>query len=508
MAAWVLSLLGAVGMGDASETAAESGLFPFVLPWDDASAGATDLSGWLEKPAGKHGGVVARDGHLYVGERRIRFFGVNLCFGACFPRHKDAERIAARMAKFGITCVRFHHMDMSAAPNGIFKPDRRTLDPGQLDKLDYLVAQLKAHGIYVNLNLHASRTYPGLPKWDGMPSFHKGVDTFVPRMIEMQRQYARDLLTHVNPYTKTRYADEPAVAIVEINNENGLLHAWLAANLDAMPNRYASELARQWNDWLKARYADTKTLKTAWGEANQPVRTELLTNGDFTAGTHPWVLDRHEGAAAEVTVVPDGPGGRPALRHRIGLRVGPRPPRVATVPTPKPLTAKVHTSDTGQVVWDLTTPGKGSVRVNAPRTRAVIGFTDGTEISLGDVTIRPGRTRQGWCTIGLTLTEGESFAGPARALVIATGYAENTGMRWLNEAHTTVGRQWGRAPSRVEGISAAIRLPAPADRVRAWALDERDQRTAEVAVRAAAGRAEVHIGPQHRTLWYELAIAE
>ena len=208
--------------------------FPFVLPWDDATPSIANVSNWLDKPAGSHGFVVARDGHLYEGEKRIRFFGVNFCFGASFPTHDAAEKIAARMAKFGINCVRFHHMDGQPAPNGIFRPDMRTLDPGQLDKLDYFIAQLKKNGIYADLNLHVSRTYPGLPRWEGMPSFDKGVDNFHPSMIDLQREYTRDLLTHTNAYTHTRYADEPAVALVEINNENALFHEWWSGALDSM----------------------------------------------------------------------------------------------------------------------------------------------------------------------------------------------------------------------------------------------------------------------------------
>ena len=50
-------------------------------------------------------------------------------------------------------------------------------------------------------------------------------------MIELQHEYARDLLTHVNPYTGKRYADEPAVALIEISNEDGLIREWLWGNL-------------------------------------------------------------------------------------------------------------------------------------------------------------------------------------------------------------------------------------------------------------------------------------
>jgi len=103
-------------IGKAQEDTSAS-MFPFVLPWNDATPGVTDLSSWLDTPAGKHGFIHAeRDGHLYAGRRRIRFFGVNFCFGANFPRRDDAESIAARLAKFGINVVRFHHMDMQPFP--------------------------------------------------------------------------------------------------------------------------------------------------------------------------------------------------------------------------------------------------------------------------------------------------------------------------------------------------------------------------------------------------------
>ena len=279
---------------------------PFVLPWDDATPSVANVSPWLEKPAGSHGFVRARDGHLYEGDKRIRFFGVSFCFGASFPTHEDAEKIAARMAKFGINCVRFHHMDTQPSPNGILRPDGRTLDPSQLDKLDYFIAQLKKNGIYADLNLHVGRTYPGLPRWEGMPSFDKGVDNFFPSMIGLQREYACDLLTHTNAYTKTRYANEPAIALVEINNENALFDEWWKGVLDAMPPVYADELQRQWNGWLATRYADFPALKRAWQVQEEPLGSELLTNGDFGAGTTGWILEQHENARASASRVEDG----------------------------------------------------------------------------------------------------------------------------------------------------------------------------------------------------------
>jgi hypothetical protein len=288
---FLLPLLAALVCGRAS--AAE--LFPFVLPWDDASPGFVSAS--PDKPAGARGFVVARDGHLYAGDKRIRFWGVNVCFSGAFPERADAEKIAARMAKFGVNCVRFHHMDTSVAPNGILQKDKRTLDPAQLEKLDYFIAQLKANGVYANLNLHVGRVYPGLPTWESMPHYHKGVDNFHPPMIEMQKEYARDLLTHLNPYTKTRYVDEPAVAFIEINNENGLFREWYDTGLEEIPAVIADEFSRQWNDWLKQKYADTAALRRAWNDGEQPLGAEMLARK--------WNLEQHGGAKANLTKTND-----------------------------------------------------------------------------------------------------------------------------------------------------------------------------------------------------------
>ena len=135
-------------------TASAADMFPFQLPWDDATPSITNVSWLNDKPAGRDGFVSVKEGHLFAGEKRLRIFGVNMCFSANFPKHEDAEKVAARMAKFGINCVRFHHMDMFSAPSGIFAKDGRTLDAGQLDRLDYFIAELKKNGIYADLNLH------------------------------------------------------------------------------------------------------------------------------------------------------------------------------------------------------------------------------------------------------------------------------------------------------------------------------------------------------------------
>ncbi|MCC7493199.1 MAG: carbohydrate binding domain-containing protein [Fimbriimonadaceae bacterium] len=825
------------------------GLIPFALPWDDASPSVTNISAWLPRPAGAAGRVVVRDGHLFTGDRRLRIFGTNITSGACFPTPAKATAVAGRLAKFGLNGVRFHHLDAGWANPSIFAADRRRLNPQSLERLGFLIDALKQQGIYSNLNLHVSREYPGLPSWPGRPDFFKGVDNFYPPMIELQRQYARDLLTWRNPANGLRLADDPAVAFVELNNENGLLSSWSWGSLDAMPEVYTAELTKQWNAWLTRRYPTPAALQTAWVGGDRPLGAELLRNRDFAAGTTGWTLEQN--ASAKGTATPQ-PGGAVALEvtavsgegwhvqfHQAGLAVAAdqiytltcraradRPRRISvdcrlaqepwttlwessaelttqwrnyrfvitpsaaaenaritfgnlgqqlgrieladlslrpgggfqrragdawgrvdwvkqadrsTLPprlqrdwiaflldteraywtglarfvkeelgyqglvfgsaggfSPLPVQAELDLVDThaywqhphfpgapwdsnnwtvanrpmagvagggnltmlanqrvegkpffvteynhpapntynseaflllaayaafqdwdglwtfaydtveepriagffsvdshptqmathpaaaalflrgdvapggdpvvvrvtpekwleatvahgpwlgaqhfglapgaalqqpvalsfapgpasalpaipdggpivsrgGQLTWH-TVGDRGAVRIDTPRSKAWIGQIAKGPQELGEIVLELEPNLQNWAAVTLTEIDAADLTAPKRILVTATGYAENTAMGWKSAAKDTVGNQWGRAPALVEGIPGRILFPLPAARLRAWALDERGQRRAELPLGDSAGRGTLTIGPAARTLWYEVEV--
>ncbi len=282
------------------------GWFEFSVPGLDSSPTPIDLSGLNAAPAGADGFVRVRNGRFADGRgRRIRFFGVNMTANACFPEKSAAPRIAAHLRKLGFNVVRFHFMDVGTAPSGIFQKDLRTLDPEQLDRLDYFVSQLKANGIYTNLNLHVARRYPGLTQ-EAQRRFQLGkvLDRFYPPFLEMQREYARDLLTHKNPYTGNPYTKEPAVLCVELNNENTMLPFW-GGNILDLPEPYGGELDRQWRTWLKARYGSTEKLRAAWREGEVPLGQEMLKEGISS-----WTFQAAGGAAASAEALPgDLPAG-------------------------------------------------------------------------------------------------------------------------------------------------------------------------------------------------------
>nr|MDQ3623966.1 hypothetical protein [Verrucomicrobiota bacterium] len=181
--------------------------------------------------------------------------------------------------------------------------------------------------------------------------------------------------------------------------------------------------------------------------------------------------------------------------HRVGVRLAAEADRA--IFTHLEWFASRFPSDTGELEWDM---GERVVTVNAPRSKAVIGSLKRRQFDLGGVQITAGETRQDWAVIQLTVLDGADFANAKRLLVTATGYTENTGMKW-NAEKSSVGREWGRAPSLVEGVAAKITLPTKT-RLKAWALDDRGQRRAELPVQEGA----IEIGPGHKTLWYELIV--
>ena len=214
-------------------------------------------------------------------------------------------------------------MDAEFANPNIFDTafkDKQHLSAELLDRLDYFIYQLKQHGIYVNINLHVAREFgaaDGFPETEGLHDFDKAVDFFEPRMIELQKNYARDLLTHLNPYTKTRYVDEPAVAVIEINNENTLLGEAWGSKLDNLPPHYKAELTGLWNAWLKRKYGDTDGLKRAWSAADKPLRPQHSAKRPFRAGRDP--LERGDEHAARRCET-DAAGRRRPPGRREGAR--------------------------------------------------------------------------------------------------------------------------------------------------------------------------------------------
>jgi hypothetical protein len=252
---------------------------PLNLELDVQPGTALDFSRmrFQDPPAGKHGRVIARPDGQFAFEKDPgtprRFYGVNLCFGGQYLTHEESDRLADRFMRLGYNTVRLHHYEGLLAQG---QPNTTSFNPGQLDKLDYLVAALARRGIYITTDLFTSRpvTFREIGESRDGPV---GMDHFKilipvhPGAWENWKQFSRALLGHVNPYTGRSWAEEPALAWLSMINEGNFGNFY--ADLRTIPDWTA-----EWNVWLKKKYPDRDALSAAWSG-------ELKEDEDPTKGS-------------------------------------------------------------------------------------------------------------------------------------------------------------------------------------------------------------------------------
>ena len=288
--------------------------YPFALPARDTSA-QRFLPAFPAAPIGSGDFVTAGpDGHFAVNGSPIRFFGTNAVADGAFPDKAKSWFIAGRLRKMGFNLVRFHHLDNPWSAGSLFEQgsDTRHLNPATLDRMHAFIAELKRNGVYVNMNLHVSRTFreaDGVAGADSLPEMGKGVTYFDPQLRDLQKEYARQLLTTVNPYTGLSLAADPVVAMVEITNENSIYRNWRDGKLKTFAAggelmvRHAALLDTLWNAFLARKYGSDAALASAWGDAEGGSGANQIANSTFEEQdpAPPWTIELHAPATGTMS---------------------------------------------------------------------------------------------------------------------------------------------------------------------------------------------------------------
>ncbi|MBI1899393.1 MAG: hypothetical protein HYS04_23085, partial [Acidobacteria bacterium] len=320
----------------ATAAVAQSDFYPFAIDQDRLS-GAPDFS-FLNHPITPADRLFIRDSHFFrLGpdltpntgdDERVHLFGVNLAFGANFPAEQDAARIAARLSRLGVNLVRLHHMDSSPdakpanAGSLLTTGPYPTLNAVAVTRLRRFIDALKAEGIYIDLNLHVGYQFrpaiDDVPAHETFPRQSKPLHVFWPRMIELQADFTRQVIEALE------LNDDPALGVVEINNESSLIDTWQRQSLDTIvTGDYRSELTRQWNTHLAAAYPNTEALREAWGasEADGPdllgERWVIENHTRFPARLEP-AAEREESPVVRVETTG---GGAPIIVKQTGFSV-------------------------------------------------------------------------------------------------------------------------------------------------------------------------------------------
>ncbi len=295
----------------------ESGIETWY-PWQatgDAADSVLGMQDWIERPAGKYGRIVRREDELIYNGRPMKLWGLNLCYGTCAPEKDLAEKRAAFYRRYGINAVRLHKYADGPGWAGIQSEDSFVeFDAEGLDRMDYQVAKFKEAGIYVKLSAHfgsqklgpADKQYVpyleefGTPRGRGsrIETPHSAVH-YSPELQRVQIQQMVNLLKHKNPHTGLTYAEDPAVAFIEIINEQSILFYSSMAPLKASAT-LRKQVGRRFCEWLRQKYRSQVKLEEAWGGrpafdcfANEgfPTDGEQLDKDNILPLGNPWFWD-------------------------------------------------------------------------------------------------------------------------------------------------------------------------------------------------------------------------
>jgi len=248
-----------------------------------AEKSALDFSSLVEPgPAGKHGRVIVNSkGQLAFADNPdvpVRFFAfnnfVNHTFG--YPEIKlgvsdeaqtklNIERYAQAVRRQGYNMARYQGVDIFLAAG--IKSDFE-FNEVNLDRLCYLIYCLKREGVYLNIDLWS---YNGYLKgaWDEIGK--RGLYELLlvdPASRLIWETGIRKLMSHRNPYTGTTLAEEKAIALVTMCNEQDI-----PVVIDVFNNPKVKPAATErWREFLRKRY-DMAGLEQAWGKKFPPGTT-------------------------------------------------------------------------------------------------------------------------------------------------------------------------------------------------------------------------------------------
>lgn len=243
-----------------------------------------DLRGLNEPVAGEKGFLRQRGDDFVDGAGQpIRFWAVNSGHSLLELDESSIDYFAARMAKLGVNMVRMHGAPFDRDGN-----DPRAMKEKELTKLHYAVQAFKRQGIYT----HLSTFFPlwmNIKPSDGIPGYEDrqkhpfGLLFFDPRLQELYKAWTRVLLTHRDPRSGRSLAEEPAVGIYEIINEDSLFF-WTFAERNVGPSQWA-DLERRFAIWAVDTYGSVDRAKAAWPGENH------AHDGDGRLGLYdPWDL--------------------------------------------------------------------------------------------------------------------------------------------------------------------------------------------------------------------------
>ncbi len=228
---------------------------------DKFATSPIDLRSLNETVAGEQGWIQVKDEsfvHAKTGQP-VRFWAVNSHMDIIHMNPALMPYTARFLAKRGVNMVRLH--------GKLWSEDIRKIEPQTLQQLFAFIAALKQEGIYTCLSIYFPLWLDldqasGFAGYSGQHPF--SLLFFNPEFQQIYYGWWRSLLTTPNPTTGKTLADDPAVAMVELVNEDSYLF-WTFEPGKTIPAPQMEILSQQFGAWLTNRYGSLDQTFTTWG---------------------------------------------------------------------------------------------------------------------------------------------------------------------------------------------------------------------------------------------------
>ncbi|NWK55911.1 hypothetical protein HW115_09830 [Verrucomicrobiaceae bacterium N1E253] len=233
-----------------------------------------DLRELNERTAGEKGWVqVTADGDFALGNgQSVRFWAVNTGVARDLPfvarprwsqQAPDLHHHARWLAKRGVNMVRCHshiNPDLNKHPHA-------KISDANMAEVEWIwrtVAAMKQQGIYTTVSPYwANSMKSDDPHWGtSWNGNHHGLLFFNPTLQAAYKEWLRVLFTTRTPHLGGKtLAEEPALAIFQIQNEDSLLF-WTVQNLDGPAKQM---IGKQFATWASTKYGSLNKAITTWG---------------------------------------------------------------------------------------------------------------------------------------------------------------------------------------------------------------------------------------------------
>lgn len=275
--------------------------FPFE-PKNDTEGGALGMRSWMKIPSQ----ALKIDGDRVLADGKpFKVWGTNTEYAANKPDEKTAAQVAGWFAKYGVNTVRLHKLS-NPGWEGLGSPTSSAdYKEEDLRRFDRYTAELRGQGVLFGFSpIFNFSVFDGdrdhLVAYDEIKAAGRkdtiGLVWFMKDVQDLHIEKLTKLLDRRNEVTGLRYAEDPALAFVEIQNEEDAFWFIVIPRVLQYPT-YKRILAEQFSDWLAKRYGSQGKLAEAWGKGLDAMRGDGGNTGESLEARNilpignPWFFD-------------------------------------------------------------------------------------------------------------------------------------------------------------------------------------------------------------------------